>query len=95
MILKESRELEWIQQLRIRYPYTNPTLIEKAIRAFSLLEALAVSGCPFISQLPEGSDSSNERVDREILEHTYDGNFLDPAPTQFQMLSYSLAASSE
>ena len=48
MILKESRELEWIQQLRIRYPYTNPTLIEKAIRAFSLLEALAVSGCPFV-----------------------------------------------
>ena len=44
MILKESRELEWIQQLRIRYPYTNPTLIEKAIRAFSLLEALAVAG---------------------------------------------------
>ena len=48
MILKESRELEWIQQLRIHYPYTNPTLIEKAIRAFSLLEALAVSGCPFV-----------------------------------------------
>lgn len=48
MILKESRELEWIQQLRSRYPYTNPTLIEKAIRAFSLLEALAVSGCPFV-----------------------------------------------
>lgn len=48
MILKESRELEWIQQLRTRYPYTNPTLIEKAIRAFSLLEALAVSGCPFV-----------------------------------------------
>ena len=48
MILKESRDLEWIQQLRIRYPFTNPTLIEKAIRAFSLLEALAVSGCPFV-----------------------------------------------
>lgn len=48
MILKESRELEWIQQLRTRYPYTNPTLIEKAIRAFSLLEALTVSGCPFV-----------------------------------------------
>ena len=30
MILKESRELEWIQQIRIRYPYTNPTLIESA-----------------------------------------------------------------
>lgn len=48
MILKESRELEWIQHLRARYSYTNPTLIEKAIRAFSLLEALAISGCPFV-----------------------------------------------
>lgn len=48
MILKESRDLEWIQQLRSDYPFTNPTLIEKAIRAFSLLEALAVSGCPFV-----------------------------------------------
>lgn len=48
MILKESRELEWIQLLRSRYPLTNPTLIEKTIRAFSLLEALVVSGCPFV-----------------------------------------------
>ena len=48
MILKESRELEWIQELRSRYLFTNPTLIEKTIRAFSLLEALSVSGCPFV-----------------------------------------------
>ena len=48
MILKESRNLEWIQELRGRFPFTNPTLIEKTIRAFSLLEALAVSGCPFV-----------------------------------------------
>lgn len=48
MILKESRDLEWIQELRGRFPSTNPTLIEKTIRAFSLLEALAVSGCPFV-----------------------------------------------
>lgn len=48
MILKESRDLEWIQELRNRYPFTNPLLIEKTIRAFSLLEALAVSECPFV-----------------------------------------------
>ena len=48
MILKESRDLEWIQELRSRYQFTNPTLIEKTIRAFSLLEALSVSGCPFL-----------------------------------------------
>ena len=48
MILKESRDLEWIQELRSRYQFTNPTLIEKTIRAFSLLEALSVSGCPFV-----------------------------------------------
>ena len=48
MILKESRDLEWIKELRTRYSSTNPLLIEKTIRAFSLLEALAVSGCPFV-----------------------------------------------
>ena len=31
MILKESRDLEWIQELRSRYKFTNPTLIEKSI----------------------------------------------------------------
>lgn len=51
MILKESRDLEWIQELRSRYQFTNPTLIEKTIRAFSLLEALSVSGCPFVFNL--------------------------------------------
>ena len=52
MILKESRDLEWIQELRSRYQFTNPTLIEKTIRAFSLLEALSVSGCPFVILSP-------------------------------------------
>ena len=48
MILKESRNLEWIHELRNLYTFTNPILIEKTIRAFSLLEALSVSGCPFV-----------------------------------------------
>ena len=48
MILPESRSLEWIQKVAKQNRPTNPILVEKVIRAFSLLEALARSGCPFI-----------------------------------------------
>ena len=48
MILPESRSLEWIQTVASDHRVTNPILVEKVIRAFSLLESLARSGCPFI-----------------------------------------------
>ena len=48
MILPESRNLEWIEKASADNHATNPILVEKVIRAFSLLEALARSGCPFI-----------------------------------------------
>ena len=44
MILPESRNLEWIEKAAKDNNASNPILVEKVIRAFSLLEALARSG---------------------------------------------------
>lgn len=48
MIDPESRTLGWILESCKTNKVSDPTLIEKTIRAFSLLEALAKSGCPFL-----------------------------------------------
>ena len=48
MILPESRSLGWIKKAAADNHASNLILVEKVIRAFSLLEALARSGCPFI-----------------------------------------------
>lgn len=49
MIAPRSRSLEWIQQAKQNIPGILDTpLVEKAIRALSLLESLVRSGCPFI-----------------------------------------------
>ena len=48
MISPDSRSLEWIEKAAADNHASNPILVEKVIRAFSLLEALARSGCPFI-----------------------------------------------
>ena len=49
MIDPRSRSLEWIQQAKQHIPGVSETpLVEKAIRALSLLESLVRSGCPFI-----------------------------------------------
>ena len=47
MINKECFTTEWIAQKSIELKYNDKNLIEKVIRAFSLLEMLAASGCPF------------------------------------------------
>ena len=47
MISKECFTTEWIAQKSIELQYNDKNLIEKVIRAFSLLEMLAASGCPF------------------------------------------------
>jgi hypothetical protein len=39
--------MEWIESVSAAHPSLDKTLIEKTIRAFSLLESLALSGCPF------------------------------------------------
>ena len=50
MIDPNSRSLEWILESCRINKVSDPTLMEKAIRAFSLLEALAHSCCPFLSE---------------------------------------------
>lgn len=48
MIDERSRSMEWILESCKLNKVNDPTLMEKAIRALSLLEALARSGCPFL-----------------------------------------------
>lgn len=62
MIDPQSRSLEWIEQASGLIPNIADTaLVEKAIRALSLLESLVRSGCPFVFKggpalmLPDGS----------------------------------------
>jgi len=48
MIHQDSRSMAWINSVAAQHPFLDKTLIEKTIRAFSLLESLVLSGCPFI-----------------------------------------------
>ena len=49
MINPESRSIQWIESLHAQYPnIKDASLLEKAISAFSLLESLKLSGCPFV-----------------------------------------------
>ncbi len=48
MIHPDSRTLEWIQAVANNNKIKDLALVEKTIRAFSLLEALSRSGCPFL-----------------------------------------------
>lgn len=48
MIDPESRTIEWINEVHSKYNKIDKSLIEKSIRAFSLLESLVLSGCPFV-----------------------------------------------
>lgn len=47
MIDKECFTPEWIEDRSIKLGYSDRNLIEKSIRAFSLLDMLSVSGCPY------------------------------------------------
>lgn len=47
MIRQECYTREWIQKISTDLKYPDVNLIEKVIRAFSLVELLASSGCPF------------------------------------------------
>ena len=48
MISPDSRTKEWINYISKKFNAPDVALVEKTIRAFSLLEALARSGCPFV-----------------------------------------------
>lgn len=47
MIRQECYTREWIQKVSSDLQYPDTNLIEKVIRAFSLIELLSSSGCPF------------------------------------------------
>ncbi len=48
MIHPDSRSIEWMRQVAIDNNFSDIILIEKTIRAFSLLECMVLSGCPFV-----------------------------------------------
>ncbi len=48
MIRKECFTTEWIEKVSTELHYNDNNLIEKVIRALSLLEMLVMSGCPFV-----------------------------------------------
>ena len=48
MIHTDSRTIEWMTQVAAENKFSDIALIEKSIRAFSLLESLVLSGCPFV-----------------------------------------------
>lgn len=48
MIHPDSRSIEWMHKVAAENNFKDIALIEKTIRAFSLLESLVRSGCPFV-----------------------------------------------
>ena len=48
MISKECFTEGWIERVSSEMKYPDKNLIEKVIRAFSLVELLVESGCPFV-----------------------------------------------
>jgi len=48
MIHPDSRTIEWMKLAAAENKFSDIALIEKSIRAFSLLESLVLSGCPFV-----------------------------------------------
>ena len=46
MIQEECFEKEWIDKVCSTHKFCHPELVEKVIRAFSLLEMLVKEGCP-------------------------------------------------
>ena len=48
MISKECFTAQWIEQVSTSLKYNDKILIEKVIRALSLLEMLVEAGCPMV-----------------------------------------------
>lgn len=73
MISKECFTLEWINELSVKFKYNDRILIEKVIRAFSLLELLVSNGCPLTWKggtslmLILGSSSHRLSIDIDVI----------------------------
>ena len=55
----------YLQKIAAEHKFSNITMFEKTIRAFSLLESLALSGCPFVFK-------GNKMCSLEIVKQLYD-----------------------
>ncbi len=64
MILPESRTKEWLSEIVSKYKFRDQALIEKTIRAFSLLEALARSGLDFVFRFNGEDKYTTKESDR-------------------------------
>lgn len=78
--------MEWIAEAAHRMGILDTTLAEKTIRAFSLLEALARSGCPFLfkggsSLMLHQNTSKRLSIDIDII--CPPGTNIEPYLTQY------------
>ncbi len=48
MIKEHCFTKDWFQSMSRKYRYNDLGIIEKVVRAYSLLDMLALSGCPYI-----------------------------------------------
>lgn len=75
MIRKECFEEEWIEKVCSNHRFRHPALVEKVIRAFSLLEMLAKEGCPLTFKggtsllLILGGNARRLSIDIDVLCH--------------------------
>lgn len=73
MIKKHCFGRDWFKLMSMRYKYNDLGIIEKVIRAYSLLDLLARSGCPFIFKggtavgLILGDTTSRLSIDIDII----------------------------
>lgn len=73
MIEKHCFSKEWFQTVSKKYKYNDLGIIEKVIRAFSLLDLLARSGCPYVFKggtsvlLMLGDHTSRLSIDIDII----------------------------
>lgn len=73
MIQEECFTKEWIDKVSEKLHYNDKNLIEKVIRALSLLEMLVKSGCPFVFKggtalmLILGKEANRLSIDIDII----------------------------
>ena len=73
MIRKECFNKEWIDKVCSSHMFKHPELVEKVIRAFSLLEMLVKEGCPLTFKggtsllLILGSEARRLSIDIDVL----------------------------
>lgn len=84
MIKKTCLTGEWIRSVAARTRYKDLNLIEKVIRALSLLEMLKLAGCPFCFKggsalmLILGESAHRLSIDIDIIKQLYDvGRLFD------------------